>query len=67
VVRLQPLLDHIRELLENLDFFSCSHIYRKFNSSVDRLSKDALRLDNGVFLIYEFHEGLLLEEKYFIV
>lgn len=55
----------IRELIDNLEWFTCSHILRELNSDVDALSKDGLSYEVTSFYLQEFSENLLVEDWFF--
>lgn len=56
----------VREFLAGLDWFSCKHIYRELNSEVDKLSKEALELQDGTFCFQEFYEGRSMEIIFYL-
>lgn len=66
VVKLQPLLNHNRNIMDEFEWSSFNHVYRKLNEIADGLSKEALELDPGSFIVQEYFDGLICDEKYFL-
>ena len=54
-------LDHwcsrIKDLITRFHKFICSHIFREHNRVADRLSKEALELEDGYLTIQQFLEN----------
>jgi ribonuclease HI len=67
VASLQPIMIRIRELLGELEWFSCSHVYRELNQKADQLSKEALELEAGAFSYQEFQNSVLVHDSSFIL
>jgi len=59
--RLDILLYSIRTVLQNLDSFSCRHVYRENNRVADLASKEGLNLVLGSWKITETREGTAQE------
>lgn len=56
-LRLRPLVNDINHLKYVFSSLSIYHIYREDNSIVDTLSKEAIPLTRGAWMITEYHEG----------
>jgi ribonuclease HI len=65
VARLQPVMNMIREMLGELEWYSCSHVYRELNQKVDQLSKEALEMEFGAFFYQEFQNNLPVHDMSF--
>ena len=50
-VVLDSLLGEIKFIKTNFDSFTCHHVYREQNRTVDALSKEGLQMDEGQWLI----------------
>lgn len=62
VRRLRPLMRQVREFIENMDWFNCKHILHDLNEEADILSKEALVLDEGDFVLQEFQDDQFISE-----
>ena len=51
---------NIRELESSFLHLDSYHVYKEFNVKADGLSKEALSLDSGLLLYFEFIEGLCI-------
>jgi ribonuclease HI len=58
VATLQGWIQKICMLAMNFSFLSLSHIYREYNSVADKLSKEALLLDEGRLVVEEFEGNI---------
>jgi ribonuclease HI len=65
VLRARNLMEQIKSFLSSMEWFSISHIPISLNTQADELSKEALELDKGTFIVQEFYDGNLLEEMIF--
>lgn len=65
LARLQPLMKRIRELLGELEWFSCAHVYMELNQKADQLSKEALELEVGACFYQEFQNNELVHDMSF--
>jgi hypothetical protein len=57
VIALQAWMTKIREMHKHFQQIKTQHIYRAFNQDVDRLSKEALDLDEGGFYYAQVLDG----------
>eukprot|EP00253_Pinus_taeda_P030883 PITA_30883 len=60
---LRPLLDEIMILKQSFNGFFLEHIYRNRNEDADKLSKEALLQDLGVWKVTENKEGHIQEHR----
>jgi ribonuclease HI len=60
--RPRPLMRQVRDFIDNLEWFSCKHIFRELNEKADKLSKVALSLDVGAFILQDFFEDPFIKE-----
>ena len=61
ILSLNSILTKTQRLLEELDTFSCQHVYREQNVEVDKLSKIGLTLPHRHWKILELNNGNFLE------
>lgn len=54
---LKPLLEDLQVLKTSFNSFSLCHIYRDINDSADKLSKEGLQQNMGVWKIVEDRQG----------
>jgi hypothetical protein len=47
--------------MASLDWYLCKHMYQELNSEVNKLSKEALQLQDGSFCFQEYYEGRSME------
>jgi hypothetical protein len=67
VVWLQPLLRKIQAFLDELEWFSCAHIYKDMNFNDNQLSKDTLLLNQGAFILQKFHDDCFIDDMSFLL
>lgn len=60
---LRPLLDEIMNLKQSFNGFFLEHIYRHRNEDADKLSKEALLQDLGVWKVLENQAGHIQEHR----
>jgi hypothetical protein len=58
VIALDGWKDRIRDLSKIFSSLSFSHIYREFNMEADRLSKKALKMQEGKISYNKWEEGI---------
>jgi hypothetical protein len=51
----------VKDFLSALEWYSCKHIYCELNIATDKLSKDALELQDETFCFQEFFDGQPME------
>jgi hypothetical protein len=66
VVKLHPLLNHIQNTMDEFEWSSYNHVYRELNKIADGLSKEVLELDPGSFIVQEYFDGMICDEKSFL-
>jgi len=47
----------VRYFIDNMEWFSCKHILQELNQEVERLSKEAMELDVGAYILQELYEN----------
>lgn len=57
-ISLEPIMKDIKLAFQSFKWLSLHHILRELNSKANELSKNALELQNGTFLRYEFLNGM---------
>ena len=62
VLNLEHWCKRINDMVHDFISFSCQHIYREHNQMADRLSKEALILTAGSFIVQEYMEGEMIHE-----
>ena len=67
VVQLQSLLNQIQNFLFDLEWSYIIHIFKKLDSKANSLSREALSLEEGVFISQGFFKGHLCKEMSFIM
>jgi len=56
-MRLDMLISSIRRVLQNIEIFSCRHVYRENNQEADLASKAGLNLALGIWKVAETRDG----------
>jgi hypothetical protein len=46
-----------KDFLSGLNWLLCRHVYHELNEAVDKLSKEALELQDGTLCFQEFYDG----------
>jgi ribonuclease HI len=65
VRQLHLIMRQVRDFIENMEWFSCRHILRELNEVAYKLSKEALYLEVGTFIIQEYFENQMIKEMNF--
>ena len=58
-LRLENILTSISDILDTIDLYSCSHVYRENNQEADLASKEGLQLIMGQWKIGEQLDGTI--------
>ena len=61
ILSLEHWCQRIKDIIKGFYSFSCKHTYREHNPVADRLSKEALELDDGQLIAQEFMENSMSE------
>ena len=57
-----PIMNQVKELIATFEFIFLTHIYKKFNTHVDYLSKETLTLQEGTLVVHEYKETLPFQD-----
>ena len=60
-LRLANILSSIKEVINTYATFSCRHVYKENNETMDKASKEGLEMALGIWKIKEQREGNTLE------
>ena len=66
-MHLDPWQQSIATLSETFQEVKISHVYREFNAKADMVSKDALKLDEGVLTVQHFDQKELIQEETLVI
>jgi hypothetical protein len=64
-MRLESIMRDINLAFLSFEWFSFHHILKEINSKTNKLSKDALELQSGTFVFYEYLDGVKIEAMEF--
>ena len=53
-----PMLEEIHEILTNFNYFSCLHVYKERNRTIESLSKEGLQMGKGQIKALEINEHI---------